>query len=86
MIWPTTTTSWQPPPVHLFLPERFCPQTLVDGQPIQEYLQSINRCHATGCHALERVTQCSRLRYLNEPALGYIGIPDLNESQTAAHR
>lgn len=81
MIWPTNNHKLAAATMYtlFFAGNDFAPQTLVEGQPIQEYLQS---------HYIAAMQQVAmRLKglpnvvgydTLNEPALGYIGIPDLD--------
>jgi hypothetical protein len=80
MIWPTNNHKLAAATLYtlFFAGDDFAPQALVEGQPIQEYLQS---------HYIAAMQQVAmRLKglpnvigydTLNEPALGYIGIPDL---------
>ncbi len=81
MIWPTNNHKLAAATLYtlFFAGNDFAPQALVEGKPIQEYLQS---------HYIAAMQQVAmRLKglpnvvgydTLNEPALGYIGVPDLN--------
>jgi hypothetical protein len=80
MIWPTNANRLAAATMFtlFFGGNDFAPRTLVDGQPVQEFLQR---------HYLEAVAQLAqRLRgishvlgydTLNEPSAGYIGLRDL---------
>lgn len=83
MVWPTNNHKLAAATMYtlFFAGNDFAPHTLVDGQPIQEYLQShyiaAMQQVVMRLKGLPNVVGCDTL---NEPALGYIGIPDLNES------
>jgi hypothetical protein len=82
MIWPTNETKLASATMFslFFGGDDFAPRTRVEGQPVQEYLQS---------HYLAAIQQVARrLRglphvvgydSLNEPSPGYIGWPDLGQ-------
>ena len=83
MIWPTNSHKLAAATMFtlFFAGNDFAPHTLVEGQPIQDYLQN----HY--CAAMQQVAE--RLKglpnvvgydTLNEPASGYIGVSDLNET------
>ncbi|MBN1536421.1 MAG: cellulase family glycosylhydrolase [Anaerolineales bacterium] len=81
MIWPTNNYKLAAATMYtlFFAGNDFAPQTLVEGQPVQEFLQS--HYIAAMQQVAERLKGLSNVvgyDTLNEPALGYIGIPDLN--------
>jgi hypothetical protein len=81
MIWPTNDAKLAAATMFtlFFAGNDFAPQLMVEGEPVQEYLQRYYLA------AMQQVAQCLHglscvVGYdtLNEPASGYIGNPDLD--------
>jgi Glycoside hydrolase family 5 C-terminal domain/Cellulase (glycosyl hydrolase family 5) len=88
MIWPTNGSKLAAATMFtlFFAGNDFAPQTHIDGEPIQEYLQR-HYCDAFAQLA-QRLRDCpNAVGYdtLNEPLHGYIGVEDLNQLDGFVH-
>lgn len=80
MVWPTNYNRYAAATMFtlFFAGSAYAPETLIDGEPAQEYLQS--RCIAAMRHAFRRLKDCRAIvgwGPLNEPHAGFIGYRDL---------
>jgi hypothetical protein len=84
MIWPTNANKLASATMFtlFFAGNDFAPHTLVDGEPVQEYLQT-HYFNAIRQVALRLKDQPNVVGYdtLNEPSSGYIGWKDLNSTR-----